>query len=74
MNGENSMNIWDFEYQSNVKLTDTDGDVFVGTVIDIADVDENDNPEPIVALETQGHIYGFKESEILNMELINSQE
>ena len=66
------MNIWDFqyEYQHNIKLKDIDGNVYIGRLLDIMDVDEMDTEEARVTLENKNGIISFSESEIVSMEVI----
>ncbi len=66
------MNIWDYEYKDNVKIVTDDGKVFQGTVIDIMDVDEMGNTEPMVDIETDKGIFGIWESEISSIEELNN--
>lgn len=64
------MNIWDFNYQK-VRLTDKDGDIFVGSIIDISPAEDEDLGEDCAALElSDGRIIGFYESEIKSIEVI----
>lgn len=60
----NDINIWDYEYENNVRIKTNDGQEFVGTVIDIQYADESENGENIVAIETDHGIFGISESEI----------
>lgn len=66
------MNILDFqyEYKHDIRLTDKDGNVFVGRLLEIMDKDEMDTAEARVVLETKTGIIGFWESEIANIEEI----
>lgn len=70
------MNIWDYqyEYKHDLKLTDKDGDVFVGRLLDIMDTDEMDTEEPRVTLETSDGIIGFWESEIASIEIVEDKK
>lgn len=70
------MNIWDFQYEfkHSIKLTDKDGDTFIGKLIEIMDTDEMDTDEARVVLETKDGIIGFWESEIASIEVLNSGE
>lgn len=62
------MNIWDYEYKENVKITTNDDQMFVGTVIDIVYADESEEGENTVSIETEKGIIGIKESEISKIE------
>ncbi len=66
------MNIWDYQYKlkKTIKITDKDGDVFVGKLIEIMDVDEMDTEEPRVVIKTEDGFIGFWESEIVSMAVI----
>ena len=68
------MSIWDYKYKENVKITTDDGQVFQGTVIDIMDIDEAGNTEPMVSIETDHGIFGLWESEIEKIETIDNKE
>ncbi len=69
-----NMNIWDFNYKENVKLVSDTGKIYIGTVIDIMDIDENENEEPILSIETPVAIFGLKESEIKYISIIDPKE
>ena len=69
------MNIFDFEYEKNVRITTKKGNVFFGTVIDIQDIGvEDDVNEPSVSIETSHGIYGLLESEIANIEIVEDKK
>lgn len=64
------INIWEYAYADNVRVTCTTGEIFEGSVIDIVDSDEDeDMTEDELAIETRdGTIYGLKQSEIASIE------
>lgn len=64
------VNIWEYAYERNVRITCTTGEVFKGNIIDISDAEEMyDAAEDELALETSaGKIYGLKQSEIKKIE------
>lgn len=58
------MNIWNYIYKS-IRLTDIDGVVFVGEVIDISAKEDAGETEDSLTLElANGQILGFAPSEI----------
>ena len=58
------MNIWVFIYKE-IRLTDIDGTVFVGVVIDISAKEDTGEAEDSLTLElANGQILGFAPSEI----------
>ena len=64
------MSIWDFNNR-DVRLTDTDGDVFFGTIIEISPAEDEERGEDCVSLESDdGRIIGFYTSEIKSIERI----
>lgn len=67
------MNIWDYEYKENVKITTADDKVFVGTVINIVYADETEKGENMVDIETENGIFGIWESEIKSIEKVSEE-
>ena len=61
------MNIWDYEYEENVRIETADGQVFIGTVINIVYADETEKGENMVDIETDHGIFGLWESEIVKI-------
>lgn len=64
-------NIWDFIYQDRVRITDHDGDAFIGSVISIDDPEEDEDgeaTEDTLSLELEdGRIIEFLTSEIASI-------
>ncbi len=58
------MNIWDYEYEDNVRIITNDNKEYIGAVINIEYADESENGENIVDIETDHGIFGISESEI----------
>ncbi len=68
------MNIWDYEYEENVKITAVDDQVFIGTVINIEYADESESGENVVDIETDHGIFGILESEIKEIGHVKENE
>lgn len=64
------INIWDFTNVKKIKLTDLDGQEFVGDVVAIFDKEETYDEEDSIDLSVNGGIIGFLQSEIKNIEVI----
>lgn len=66
------INIWEWAYKDNIRITTVDGQVYDGSVIDITDVEETyGDPEDSITLEQKsGRIIGFYPSEIKSIENI----
>lgn len=64
------VNIWDYEIGENIKITDTDGEIFVGRIVSIFDVDETYNDEDDITIDVNGRYIGFVPSEIKKIERV----
>ncbi len=67
------VNIWEYAYERNVRITCATGEIFDGDIIDISDAEEmDDSVEDELALETaEGKVYELKQGEILKIERLN---
>ncbi|MDY4488768.1 MAG: hypothetical protein SPE18_12075 [Candidatus Limivicinus sp.] len=64
------MNIWNYIYKS-IRLTDIDGVVFVGEVIDVSAKEDIGEAEDSLTLElANGQILGFAPSEIKEIKIL----
>lgn len=64
------MNIWNYIYKS-IRLTDIDGAIFVGEVIDISAKEDTGEAEDSLTLElANGQIIGFAPSEIKEIKVL----
>lgn len=64
------VNLWDY-YGKRVRITDTDGEVFIGDVLDVASAEDVEGDEDDLSLElSNGKIFGFSPSNIKNIEVI----
>ncbi|MDD6312132.1 MAG: hypothetical protein PUB08_01490 [Firmicutes bacterium] len=70
-----TINVWTAKDANTVKLTDIDGDMFIGKVVDIIDEGEESEDygygEDSIALSIDGKEILFSESEIANIEIID---
>lgn len=64
------VNIWDFTNARKAKLTDLNGQEFVGDVVAIFDKEETYDVEDSIDLCVNGVIIGFMQSEIKNIEVL----
>lgn len=64
------VNLWDFVNAKIVKLTDFNGQEFVGDVVSIFDKEETYGDEDSIDLCVNGEDIGFMQSEIKNIEVI----
>lgn len=64
------MNIWEYRYENDIRITTTDGKVYEGNVITIDDAEENeDMTEDEIVVEThEGSIVGLKQSEVAEIQ------
>jgi len=67
------INIWAFKDASRIRVTDTNGRVFVGALITIDDASEyEDNTEDMLSIQTDdGRAIGFAQSEVVEIQQIN---
>lgn len=63
------VNIWDFAEAKKIKLTDINGQEFVGDIVAMFDKDETYDDEDSIDLSVNGGIIGFMQSEIRNIEV-----
>ncbi len=71
-----AINIWKYEYKGKIKLTDVDGNIFIGDAGNVTDEEEqsaDDNrPESSICIYTEdGKVIDFYESEIASIEKVN---
>lgn len=66
------VNIWEYRYENNIKITTTHGKVYKGNVITIDDAEENeDMAEDEIVIETyEGPIVGLRQSEVAEIQKI----
>ncbi|MDR0919820.1 MAG: hypothetical protein LBM93_11360 [Oscillospiraceae bacterium] len=69
------INIWDYEYTNNkIRLITKNGKTVEGYVANVSDFSEYEdvyeNPEDMIDIENENGIFGFKQSEILKIELL----
>lgn len=67
------MNIWDWAYENRVQITDIDGNIYRGNVIDIGTAEEEGQEEDVITLECfsdelHHYIFGFTPSRIKSIE------
>lgn len=63
------INIWNFVNSKKVKITDIDGDIFIGNVICVMDTEENGSDEDDITIQVdKDKIIGFVQSEIKKIE------
>lgn len=65
------VNVWNYANSKKVKITDADGEVFIGGVVCVMDSEENgENEDDITIQIDKDTIMGFLQSEIKNIEEI----
>lgn len=65
------INVWDFVNSKKVKITDTEGDTFIGDVVCVMDSEENGTDEDDITIQIDKEtIIGFPQSEIKEIEVI----
>lgn len=65
------INVWDFVNSKKIKITDVDGETFIGDVVCVMDSEENgENEDDITIQIAKDTIMGFLQSEIRNIEEI----
>lgn len=63
------INIWNFVNSKKVKITDIDGNIFIGNVICVMDTEENGSDEDDITIQVdKDKIIGFLQSEIKKIE------
>lgn len=63
------INIWNFVNSKKVKITDIDGNIFIGNVICVIDTEENGSDEDDITIQVdKDKIIGFLQSEIKKIE------
>ena len=63
------VDIWEYYGRGSVKirLTDTDGRTYVGTVENIEDAEENEENEDGIVISENGNLIFFRASEVSNI-------
>lgn len=61
------INVWKFCDSNRVKLTDTDGNVYIGDVVIVDDAEETGDPEDGITIYAEGRYLGFLQSEIADI-------
>lgn len=69
------INVWDYQHANRIKITDIDGQVFTGKVVEVTDV-EDESPdygfgEDSITIEVEGREISFPQSEILGIDILD---
>lgn len=62
------IDIWKFHDSDKIKLTDTDGNVYIGNVVIVDDAEETGDPEDGITIYVEGRYLGFLQSEIAEIQ------
>ena len=65
------VNLWDYADAKRLKITDKDGDEFVGYLVCIEDEEENESGTNEIVIQTNNDkIIGFTQNEVKNIEVL----
>lgn len=68
------INLWSFADAERIKITDIDGDVFIGNIVDITDSGERSDLEPeedCITIATEKGNVQFENAEILKIDILD---
>lgn len=64
------VNIWDYQFAKNVRITCKDGDVYEGPVAHVLDKEDTEEEEDCICLEMGTYVLGLYPSEIEKIEYL----